>query len=220
MKKLFVITTVLVLFIYNVYAQSSTQGSMQREMPEFTITGKVIDSITQNPIEFAVIALYQAKDSSLVNGTTTDINGNFNLKHKGIGNFYIKISFVGYANKTVSDILLNIFLKTPFSLKWEVVVIAGWLFVVATQNLLKGKKLLNAIIMELSGSVVFYFVTNSLVFFFFDFYPKNYFGYITCMAAGIPFLRNQAIYNFFLSFVVYYTVNWLLFSYEKKELQV
>lgn len=107
MKKLFVITTVLVLFIYNVYAQSSTQGSMQREMPEFTITGKVIDSITQNPIEFAVIALYQAKDSSLVNGTTTDINGNFNLKHKGVGNFYIKISFVGYANKTVSDILLN-----------------------------------------------------------------------------------------------------------------
>lgn len=56
-------------------------------MAEFTITGKVIDSITQNPIEFAVIALYQAKDSSLVNGTTTDINGNFNLKHKGVGNF-------------------------------------------------------------------------------------------------------------------------------------
>ena len=107
MKKLFVITTVLVLFIYNVYAQSSIQGSIQREMPEFTITGKVIDSITQNPIEFAVIALYQAKDSSLVNGTTTDINGNFNLKHKGVGNFYIKISFGGYANKTVTDILLN-----------------------------------------------------------------------------------------------------------------
>ena len=107
MKKLFVITTTLLLFIYNVYAQSSTTGSVQREMPEFTITGKVIDSITQNPIEFAVIALYQTKDSSLVNGTTTDINGNFNLKHKGVGNFYIKISFVGYANKTISDILLN-----------------------------------------------------------------------------------------------------------------
>ena len=143
---------------------------------------------------------------------------------------FIAISILAYRNNVlfiilpvlvvISDVLLNIFLKTPFSFKWEFVVIVGWLFVVATQNLLKGKKLLNAIIMELSGSVVFYFVTNSLVFFFFDFYPKNYFGYITCMAAGIPFLRNQAIYNFFLSFVVYYTVSWLLFSYEKKELQV
>jgi outer membrane receptor protein involved in Fe transport len=106
MKKLFAFAIVLLL-CYKVSAQSFTQESMQREMPEFTITGKVIDSITQKPIEFAVIALYQTKDSSLVNGTTTDINGNFNLKHKGVGNFYLKISFVGYANKIVPDILLN-----------------------------------------------------------------------------------------------------------------
>jgi hypothetical protein len=120
----------------------------------------------------------------------------------------------------VSDILLFLFLKTPLYPMWEVVVIVGWLFVVIAQNLLKGKRLSNAIIMELSGSVVFYFVTNSLVFFFFNFYPKNFVGYISCMIAGLPFLRNQTIYNFFLAFVVYYTVNWLSLSYEKKEIQI
>lgn len=107
MKKLFALLTAFILLISCVYSQNTSQNVTSKEMPEFTISGKVIDSLSNNPLEFVVIALYQTKDSILVNGTTTDINGNFVLKHKGIGNFYIQVSFVGYANKIIPNIILN-----------------------------------------------------------------------------------------------------------------
>ena len=90
MKKLFALLTAFILLISCVYSQNTSQNVTSKEMPEFTISGKVIDSLSNNPLEFVVIALYQTKDSILVNGTTTDINGNFVLKHKGIGNFISK----------------------------------------------------------------------------------------------------------------------------------
>ena len=49
----------------NPYSQDkiSTQG---------VVTGKIVDQVSKSPLEYATISLYQAKDSSLVTGTTTD----------------------------------------------------------------------------------------------------------------------------------------------------
>lgn len=136
----------------------------------------------------------------------------------------IAFTILAYGRKSVyvfvpmlviaSDLLLYLFLRTPFDLKWEIIVLIGWLLVILTQDLLKGKKLQNVISMELLGTIVFYFITNSLVFFVFNFYPKTLQGYVACMIAGLPFVRNQAIFNFIFSFVVYATVRGLGYSNE------
>ncbi|MGB9769072.1 MAG: DUF6580 family putative transport protein [Caldisericum sp.] len=114
----------------------------------------------------------------------------------------------------ISDVLLNVVLHIPFDFRWEVIVIFGWLLVILTQYMLRGKKVLNVVIMEIVGTLVFYFITNSLVFFVFNFYPKTIAGYISCMLAGLPFLRNQALFNFAFSFIVFATVNELGFGKE------
>lgn len=106
-----------------------------------------------------------------------------------------------------SDGLLSF--KVPFMLKWEIIVFISWFVVILVQYVVSGKKILNVISMELLGTLAFFLVSNSLVFFMFDFYPKSFSGYLTCLLAGLPFLRNQLIYNFFFSFLVYGTIRLL-----------
>ena len=58
------------------------------------ITGKIVNG-NSLPIEFANVILLQAQDSSFVNGTVTDVNGNFSLPSIA-GNYLLKVSFLGF----------------------------------------------------------------------------------------------------------------------------
>jgi len=116
------------------------------------------------------------------------------------------LPFISLVAVLISDLLLFFVLHVPFSLKWELIVVISWSLVVLTQKLLKGFRFLNVLSMEIIGTLVFFFVSNSLVFFAFNFYPKNFYGYVSCLIAGLPFLRNQLLYNTLFSFVVYGSV--------------
>ena len=67
------------------YSQKSTTNSI-------LINGKVIDSITQQPIEFATISFRNKED---IVGTTTDKSGKFNIK-LAAGIYTISIQFLSY----------------------------------------------------------------------------------------------------------------------------
>ncbi|WP_298530920.1 TonB-dependent receptor [uncultured Algibacter sp.] len=71
------------------------------------ITGKVIDSSTEAPLEYATAALYKTSDRSLVSGVITLANGNFNIDNVVKGNYYLEISFMGYESKTIKSINVN-----------------------------------------------------------------------------------------------------------------
>lgn len=66
------------------------------------ISGKVLEGKSQQPIEFATIMVGNPTNDQPITGTTTDENGNFELV-TGATNFYIEISFIGYAAKRISD---------------------------------------------------------------------------------------------------------------------
>jgi ferric enterobactin receptor len=68
------------------FAQSSPGG---------LITGKVADSSTKQPLDFATATLFSAKDSTLINGAITDESGAFELDARP-GTYYIVIEFVSY----------------------------------------------------------------------------------------------------------------------------
>ncbi|MEA5427860.1 TonB-dependent receptor domain-containing protein [Arcicella lustrica] len=61
------------------------------------ISGKV-QNIKNEPIAFANVILYSAKDSSIVAGTTTNELGVFALNFTQTGDFFTKTSFIGYEN--------------------------------------------------------------------------------------------------------------------------
>ena len=71
------------------------------------ISGTVVDSDTERPIETATVALWSARDSSLVTGAVTDEAGRFDLEQLQGGRYYLTVSFIGYRSRTIDDINLS-----------------------------------------------------------------------------------------------------------------
>ena len=96
------------------------------------IKGRVIDTETDGPLEYATISLFYSQDSTLVTGVITDNKGHFSLNAKP-GKYYVVIQFMGYKDKTV-DInvkdnktvvsLGDVYMETDSALLDEVEIVA------------------------------------------------------------------------------------------------
>ncbi len=75
------------------------------------ITGQIIDSASQTPVEFATIALRRSGFDKDIDGTISDENGNFVVPNIKPGTYDVSISFIGYTPRKVTDIELT--LKSP-----------------------------------------------------------------------------------------------------------
>ncbi|GAB3964852.1 outer membrane beta-barrel family protein [Spirosoma terrae] len=71
------------------------------------LTGTIVDSTTNKPVEFASIALIDVTTKKPIDGTVADEKGKFTLNKLPQGDFQLLISFVGYRNKTVSSVRLD-----------------------------------------------------------------------------------------------------------------
>ncbi len=72
-----------------------------KEIKDVTVTGKILDSGSSEPIEYATVTIYNQQDS-LVSGTITRTDGSFVVKSP-VRNFYIQVKFIGYKALTISD---------------------------------------------------------------------------------------------------------------------
>ncbi|MCK6608468.1 MAG: carboxypeptidase-like regulatory domain-containing protein [Flavobacterium sp.] len=80
------------LFLFSILSFSQSTISLK---------GKIIDKSTSVPLESATIYLKSVKDSTLIDYTISDKNGNFAFKTKKIENaIYFKISYIGYNDFT------------------------------------------------------------------------------------------------------------------------
>ena len=64
------------------------------------ISGVLADSITNNPVPFATIALMQ--EGKMISGTTTDTKGEFIISGAPYGKFALTISSVGYRKREIA----------------------------------------------------------------------------------------------------------------------
>jgi len=62
------------------------------------LSGKIFEHDTEEPIEYASIALYRSIDSTLVTGTVSNVDGSFEITHHETGDLYITVQFMGYEN--------------------------------------------------------------------------------------------------------------------------
>ena len=105
-KKSIILILLLSVLIVNAQDKDRISGK---------ITGRVIDSLSGEPIEYATISLYLQKGDKLVNGISADMKGIFKLTNISEGNYKILVDFIGYKryerkNITISTKNLNIFL--------------------------------------------------------------------------------------------------------------
>ncbi|WP_461140582.1 TonB-dependent receptor domain-containing protein [Spirosoma pomorum] len=63
------------------------------------ISGLLIDSVSNKPVEFATIALLNPQTNKPIDGTTTDANGKFTITKVAPGRYRLLYSFIGYKDK-------------------------------------------------------------------------------------------------------------------------
>lgn len=69
----------------------------QGRVTKSTITGIVIDAAEKQPVMQATVQILSPKDSVMVTGNVTDLDGNFSLSTRP-GKYLLKVSFIGYKN--------------------------------------------------------------------------------------------------------------------------
>ncbi len=71
------------------------------------IKGKIIDKSSDQAMEYANISVYSAKDSSLVTGGITNVNGEFRIGNINTGFFYVEANFIGFQKTRINNIKIT-----------------------------------------------------------------------------------------------------------------
>jgi hypothetical protein len=100
MQKIRIVRLLLCLLPFAAIAQmpggGPPAGGGKMKMPAIgRVYGKVIDAKTKQAVEFASVALFNAKDSAIA-GSLTKQNGDFSLDNLPFGAFTLRIRFIGY----------------------------------------------------------------------------------------------------------------------------
>ena len=67
-----------------------------------TIAGKIADKKSGQPLPFTTVALYNAHDSTLINGVLAGADGAFVLEAGMPGRYYLEVRFIGYDKLTAT----------------------------------------------------------------------------------------------------------------------
>ncbi|MFS8082557.1 MAG: TonB-dependent receptor domain-containing protein, partial [Ginsengibacter sp.] len=99
MKSIFLISLVCFLS-FSVQAQKSP-------VITFKITGKLIDSISLQPVEYATITIFPEGAKKPIDGTVSDDKGNFIVDNLASGTYKVVAEFIGYKAHTLNNITVN-----------------------------------------------------------------------------------------------------------------
>lgn len=105
MKLLNFILVLIVIISINSYAQDYKTGNYNSISGK--IIGYLIDEQTGVPIEYGNIAVFSAKDSSLITGSVSNKAGFFEIENLKPGKYFCKASFIGYESKVISDLAIT-----------------------------------------------------------------------------------------------------------------
>lgn len=116
MKKLILLNLLLVGLLTNLQAQNwgGNRGGGGSSIVG-TISGTIVDSVSQVPVEFATVVLLNAETKKQINGIVTETDGTFKLQNIKNGTYDLQFSFMGYNTKVIPNIEL-----TPKSPDYEV----------------------------------------------------------------------------------------------------
>jgi len=73
----------------------------------FKIKGKLIDSVSRQPINYATISIFPIGSNKPVNGAVSDNKGNFVIDNVAAGTYKLVAEFIGYKAHTLNNITVN-----------------------------------------------------------------------------------------------------------------
>ncbi|MBT8259695.1 MAG: outer membrane beta-barrel protein, partial [Bacteroidia bacterium] len=100
----YLLTSFLFFLITSHLVFSSNDENVIRK--EATVTGKVLDKYTGEPLEYATVAFIDAKTNNIVTGGITDIEGNFKIDVVK-GQYHITIEYISFKKQTIKNKLLT-----------------------------------------------------------------------------------------------------------------
>ena len=100
------ITTVLLLWVIPLFLNAQNPPSNPPAV-RGTVSGFVIESQKQKPVEYANVVLYEATTLEQVTGTITDDNGYFKLSELRPGSYILEIKFIGFKAFTVDGLTIE-----------------------------------------------------------------------------------------------------------------
>ncbi len=101
MKKI-LLFTILCFASISINAQFPMMGAKKGPTIKGNISGKLIDSLSNEPVAYATIVLKKEGKDKEINGELTDDDGKFKILNIETGKYELYISFLGYAEKMVT----------------------------------------------------------------------------------------------------------------------
>ena len=78
-----------------------------QEGKKFALSGILVDSVSNQAVEYASVAVYKFPDTSLVAGVITNQKGEFSINNLQNGKYLVTFSFIGYKTKTMEATISN-----------------------------------------------------------------------------------------------------------------
>lgn len=98
--RLIIFTLLFVIFEHTiVYAQGRTVHS--------AISGKVFDSSSKQPLQYATVSVIEKISGKTINGSIADEHGAFSVGGIPYGFYKVSVTFLGYEEKTIDSININ-----------------------------------------------------------------------------------------------------------------
>lgn len=112
---------ILTFFLSNLFAQKKNTEKILHE-----IMGKVVDSVSGKPLDYATVTLLLINNKKPINGSITDKEGNFFVKNVSPGNYKLLVEAIGYQPSASINVIIDqqhpyLDLKTFYLVKKETV---------------------------------------------------------------------------------------------------
>lgn len=106
MRKSFIKALILFNLVFFTVATFVKASIVDDDKPG-TIKGVIIDNTTGQAMEYANVAIYNKEDSTLITGSITGVNGEFEIKGMPLGEYYLEAQFIGFEKSKVDEIVLD-----------------------------------------------------------------------------------------------------------------
>lgn len=106
-SKLSVIILAFAFTFSNIFAQNTPGRGGNMPSGNGKLSGTLLDAKTSQPIEYGNIVVFRSKDSTMVTGNISNFKGKFVIDLIPFGRYYIKIQFIGYKNKFISNVMVT-----------------------------------------------------------------------------------------------------------------
>ncbi|MFK7774673.1 MAG: TonB-dependent receptor [Saprospiraceae bacterium] len=92
---------------FTAFSQGWGGGGNQSAQIKGKITGQILDSLTNEPVEFATVVLINSEFGKQLDGVITDDKGKFKFTDVALKEYEIEVSFIGYVTRRIQRVKLT-----------------------------------------------------------------------------------------------------------------